>query len=82
MIYVFGSALESNSPSDVDLAVVYEAPLTPLSAPDVRQAIEDSVSNSFGLPAHLTFFTAAEATMSPLLVNSTMVYQRFDALRH
>jgi predicted nucleotidyltransferase len=75
-IYLFGSAVDSNTPNDVDLAIVYEAPLTPLSAPDVRQAIEESVRKSFGLPSHLTFFTPAEGAASPLLDKSKIVYQR------
>jgi hypothetical protein len=73
---LFGSAVDSNTPNDVDLAVVYEAPLTPMSAPDVRRIIEESVRNSFGLPPHLTFFTPAEAAASPLLENAKIVYQR------
>jgi predicted nucleotidyltransferase len=78
---LFGSALESNIPNDIDLAVVYEMPLTPLSVPEVRKAIEDLVGKSFGLSAHLTFFTSAEAAASPLLENSKVVYQRCDEHR-
>jgi hypothetical protein len=73
-VYLFGSALDSETPNDVDLAVVYEAPLTPLSAPEACQPIEESVRESFDLPAHLTFFTASEAAVSPLLKDSSLVY--------
>ena len=61
-VYLFGSALDSEAPEDVDLVVVYEAPLTPISAPQVRDPIESAVATTLGLPAHLMFLTEREAT--------------------
>jgi hypothetical protein len=60
-VYLFGSALQSDSPHDIDLIVVYEEPLTPLSAPSVRPLIDEAVRAGQGLAAHVMFFTVTEA---------------------
>ena len=76
VVHVFGSILHAAHPNDVDLAVIYGEPLTPFSASDVRPTIEAVVSDVFGLPAHLTFFTPEEADRSPLLHERVTVYER------
>jgi predicted nucleotidyltransferase len=75
-VHLFGSALQSESPNDIDLAVVYDTPLTPLTAPEVGPAVQEAVRSACGLPAHLTFFTASEAEASPLLSESELIYER------
>lgn len=60
-VYLFGSALHSHTPRDADLLVVYQAPLTPMTAPSMRNRIEQTVSTTLELPAHLMFFTEREA---------------------
>ena len=77
-MYAFGSALRSSAPADVDLVVVYEPPLTPLTAPTVRLAVEAAVAETSALPVHLMFFSLEEAaepgTLSDL--NPTLVFKR------
>ena len=76
-VYVFGSALRTSRPADVDLVVVYGLPLTPATAPAVREGVELAVARIFELPAHLMFFTEAEAKQPGLLSdNAEVVYRR------
>jgi predicted nucleotidyltransferase len=79
-VYLFGSTLGSENPNDVDLAVVYDPPLAPLTAPTVSPLIQDAVVKSFGLHAHLTFFTPEEAKHSRLLTDRETVYERSTCL--
>jgi predicted nucleotidyltransferase len=60
-VYLFGSALHSETPADVDLVIVYEPPLTPLTAPTVGEVVEEAVARSTGSRAHLMFFSVNEA---------------------
>jgi predicted nucleotidyltransferase len=66
-VYLFGSTLRTSLPADVDLVVVYGPPLTPATAPSVRNVIDSAVARVFDLPAHLTFFTQTEASQEKLL---------------
>lgn len=69
-VYLFGSALTSASPEDVDLVVVYGAPLKPGQARSALAAlIEEAVDATWGLPAHLMFFSESEASEPGLLRN-------------
>src|SRR6266542_256788 len=60
-VYLFGSGVDKHKPNDVDLVVVYGPPLTALTAPGTRNLIENAVRKTFGLRAHLVFFTEREA---------------------
>jgi hypothetical protein len=77
-VYLFGSAVHSEQPDDVDLAVVYDKPLTPLSAPSIKPVIQGAVFRSFGLAAHLMFFTTSEANEPGLLasLDARCIYER------
>lgn len=73
--YLFGSALKSDTPRDVDVLIVYGPPLAPATAPEIRPLVKAAVSRAFSLPAHLMFFSEAEARepglvarLEPLLV--------------
>jgi predicted nucleotidyltransferase len=75
-VFLFGSALRTEFPEDIDLIVVYEPPLTPHTAPEVRPHIEEAVAASAGLPTHLMFFTLGEAKEPGRLanLNARLVY--------
>jgi predicted nucleotidyltransferase len=60
-VYLFGSTLTSETPNDVDLVVVYDDPLTPLSAPTLLKQLQRAVESVGAPPAHVTFLTVAEA---------------------
>jgi predicted nucleotidyltransferase len=60
-IYLFGSAVESDTPRDVDVLIVYGPPLAPATAPTIGPLIEAAVSRAFSMPAHLMFFSEEEA---------------------
>lgn len=67
-VYLFGSLSRGDAgPADADLVVVYGPPLTPATAPDIRPRIEAAVSAALQLPAHLMFFSEAEANEPGLL---------------
>jgi predicted nucleotidyltransferase len=76
-IYAFGSALRAGVPADVDLVVVYAPPLTPETAPSVRKAVAVAVERTFGLDAHLMFFSESEARQPGLLsdLEPQLVYE-------
>lgn len=59
--YLFGSALTSATPQDVDVLIVYGPPLVPATAPEIRPLVDAAVSRAFSLPAHLMFLSEAEA---------------------
>jgi predicted nucleotidyltransferase len=59
--YLFGSAMASDEPRDVDVLVVYGSPLGPVTAPTIGPLIEAAVLRAFSVPAHLMFFSEAEA---------------------
>jgi len=59
---VFGSVLTADDPADVDLIIVYELPLTPLTASSVGSLLDAVARRVAGLPAHMMFFTPAEAS--------------------
>jgi predicted nucleotidyltransferase len=60
-VYLFGSATESDEPRDVDVLIVYGHPLGPATVPGIGPLIGAAVSRVFSLPAHLMFFSEAEA---------------------
>lgn len=60
-VYLFGSAVDSETPRDIDILVVYGPPLSPATAPDVRPLVEGAVARVFPLPPHLMFFSEREA---------------------
>jgi predicted nucleotidyltransferase len=58
---LFGSAVDSETPRDIDVLVVYGPPLLPATAHEIRPLIEGAVSRVFDLPPHLMFFSEREA---------------------
>jgi predicted nucleotidyltransferase len=60
-IYLFGSALTDESPRDVDLAVVYGAPLSAVTVVKARPTLDAAVSRAFNAPAHIMFLSTKEA---------------------
>jgi predicted nucleotidyltransferase len=87
-VYLFGSALTSETPADIDVLVVYGPPLAPLTAPTIRPSIESAVSVAFGLPAHVMFFSEAEAceaglvaSFNPLLLHGEDLARPTDSSR-
>jgi len=60
--YVFGSALHSAAPNDLDLLVVYDPDACPPSDAYKRHAeLCESLKAALGLPVHLTPLTQDEA---------------------
>jgi predicted nucleotidyltransferase len=60
-VYIFGSAVASDTPRDLDLLVVYGPPLVPATAPSLGPLIERAVAAVCSLPVHLILFSEAEA---------------------
>jgi predicted nucleotidyltransferase len=60
-VYLFGSAVEEELPSDVDVLVVYGAPLVPATASSLEPLVEGAVARACTLPAHVVLFCEAEA---------------------
>jgi predicted nucleotidyltransferase len=73
-VYLFGSAVESETPRDIDLLIVYGPPLAAATAPEVRPMIEEAVSRVFGLPPHLMFFSEREAREPGLIGEPLLLY--------
>ena len=66
-VYLFGSALWSPEPGDLDILLVYEASKLPLVA-DAEHYIIDRVSERFPtLPVHLTTLSEAELVSTAFL---------------
>ena len=64
-VYVFGSALVSAEPADVDVLIVYDhKKCPPAMAFDMHQQVCADIEEAFGLPVHLTLLTCDEARSS------------------
>jgi predicted nucleotidyltransferase len=61
-LYLFGSALSSDTPRDIDLLLVYGPPLTPLTVRALTGPICELVERAVELQAHIVFFTKREAS--------------------
>jgi predicted nucleotidyltransferase len=66
--YLFGSAVGSETPHDVDILVIYGPPLAPDTADSLGPLVEEAVAGVCSLPVHLIFFSEAEAR-EPRLVD-------------
>lgn len=60
-VYLFGSAVKSETPRDVDILVVYGPPLVADTADSLAPLVEGSVGRACSLPVHLVLFSEAEA---------------------
>jgi len=60
-VFVFGSALRSNNPSDLDLLVVYDPVLCPTSqARDRAEQLASSLACGVNLPRHVVVLSKSE----------------------
>ena len=67
-MYLFGSALTSATPSDVDIIAVYGEPLRPAQAGDaLRPVLTAAVEAVTELPAHILLFSEQEAMVTGVL---------------
>ena len=66
-VYVFGSALWSPKPGDLDILLVYEASKLPLVADAERRVIARMSERFPALPVHLTTLNEAELISTAFL---------------
>jgi len=60
-LYIFGSALTSDSPNDLDVLVVYDpVACPPRVAYQVHRRTVLDLEQYYGLPVHLTLLTSSE----------------------
>ena len=73
-VYVFGSAVWSHSPQDVDLVIVYNS--STVNVDDVlscRRRLQRELSDKFGLPTDICLLNEKEAQSNPFLINEGAV---------
>ena len=60
-VYVFGSALRSKTPADLDLLIVYRSELCPHHlARDRANALASTLCKGFGIPLHVVVLSVPE----------------------
>lgn len=57
--YIFGSFVEENSFSDIDIGVLLSKPLIPAEALRLELALEEAISSSIRIPADVRVFNGA-----------------------
>lgn len=73
-VYVFGSAVWSHSPQDVDLVIVYNS--STVNVDEVlscRRRLQQELSNEIGLPVDICLLNEKEAQSNPFLINEDAV---------
>lgn len=73
-LFVFGSALHSGRPNDLDVLIVYDAAVCdPLIAYSYHKGLINDLTVAFGLPVHATLLTYSEAQSTEFVARTNAV---------
>lgn len=80
-LYIFGSALTSSDPNDLDVLVIYDPiECPPQDAYQLHREMVEDLEEFYGLPVHITLLTPSEESNVYFIQRTNAVFFEFGKI--